>query len=533
MTFPISEKKEHFVCVFCPKYYTTISNVKKHIKTAHKFQNEVTAEHYRPCVKELKQTTRAKSVAAGLVKVKPTSFVTPLKASKKSKPKEKEVSKTHTVKATPGEPVVNNQSVSVMSDVTPLQPANIEKQLKVTKSRKAKQKSAKIKFYKGLENMLLDPSKNEKFQLWKKKAVNPTSDIESSCSNAVISQSISLTTQLTSDVSASTGYVSPKTVWLTASDGKGLKISGTWSLKNHVIYMDLTFSNKAKQAMHGFEIQLNENSFGLVPTQPLQLPVLNAGQIVDISLPMKFSGAVVETDPLATMKFIIRNSVDIFFIACIAPLHIFFTEDGAMDDATYLQTFEAIPAANEIKCTIENVIYTLDDISAKMQQNNVFTVAKCTLDGQDMIYQSLKLRNGISGLVKITMSSANQLTLSFKSLVMEIAQAVFQVYDTILEEGALESATVETNQSSAEIPEPVFEKQHQQQPFMETLQPVTMIHQENNLELREPSKRGKRALIPGANGRRRIRCGLKSCKPCLYNSDCGKCMQYLNKKTLK
>ena len=168
-----------------------------------------------------------------------------------------------------------------------------------------------------------------------------------------------------------------------------------------------------------------------------------------------------------------------------------------------------------------------------MQQNNVFTVAKCTLDGQDMIYQSLKLRNGISGLVKITMSSANQLTLSFKSLVMEIAQAVFQVYDTILEEGALESATVETNQSSAEIPEPVFEKQHQQQPFMETLQPVTMIHQENNLELREPSKRGKRALIPGANGRRRISCGLKSCKPCLYNSDCGKCMQCLNKKTLK
>ena len=170
MTFPISEKKEHFVCVFCPKYYTTISNVKKHIKTAHKFQNEVTAEHYRPCVKELKQTTRAKSVAAGLVKVKPTSFVTPLIASKKSKTKEKEVSKTHTVKATPGEPVVNNQSVSVMSDVTPLQPANIEKQLKVTKSRKAKQKSAKIKFYKGLENMLLDPSKNEKFQLWKKES---------------------------------------------------------------------------------------------------------------------------------------------------------------------------------------------------------------------------------------------------------------------------------------------------------------------------------------------------------------------------
>jgi hypothetical protein len=38
-------------------------------------------------------------------------------------------------------------------------------------------------------------------------------------------------------------------------------------------------------------------------------------------------------------------------------------------------------------------------ISAKMSQNNAFTVAKRTLEGQDMIYQSLKLSNGIWALV--------------------------------------------------------------------------------------------------------------------------------------
>jgi Beta2-adaptin appendage, C-terminal sub-domain len=34
-----------------------------------------------------------------------------------------------------------------------------------------------------------------------------------------------------------------------------------------------------------------------------------------------------------------------------------------------------------------------------MAQNNAFTVAKRTLEGQDMIYQSLKLSNGIWALV--------------------------------------------------------------------------------------------------------------------------------------
>ena len=62
-----------------------------------------------------------------------------------------------------------------------------------------------------------------------------------------------------------------------------------------------------------------------------------------------------------------------------------------------------------------------------------FTVAKRTLEGQDMIYQSLKLTNGIWGLVEIKLSPGNpSITLSFKSRVMEIAPSVFSVYDAIL-----------------------------------------------------------------------------------------------------
>merc|ERR1712156_610353 len=232
---------------------------------------------------------------------------------------------------------------------------------------------------------------------------------------------------------AHTGYVPPKQVWLTAQKGKGLEISGTWSLRNNVITMEMTFSNKAMQAMQGFGIQLNKNSFGMTTSQPLNIPLLNAGQTLDVALPMTCTGPVQKMDPLTNIQVAIKNSIDIFYFACIAPLHIFFSEEGAMEKKTFLNTWKDIPAANEIQHTIEGVECTSDGISTKMTQNNAFTVAKRTLEGQDMIYQSVKLTNGIWGLVEIKLSPGNpSITLSFKSRVMEIAPAVFSVYDAIL-----------------------------------------------------------------------------------------------------
>ena len=48
--------------------------------------------------------------------------------------------------------------------------------------------------------------------------------------------------------------------------------------------MEMTFNNKALSAMQGFAIQLNKNSFGLTPTQPLNIPILNANQTLGNNL---------------------------------------------------------------------------------------------------------------------------------------------------------------------------------------------------------------------------------------------------------
>lgn len=42
-----------------------------------------------------------------------------------------------------------------------------------------------------------------------------------------------------------------------------------------------------------------------------------------------------------------------------------------------------------------------DSVVQKMQQNNVFTIAKRNVEGQDMLYQSLKLTNNVWVLAEI------------------------------------------------------------------------------------------------------------------------------------
>lgn len=94
----------------------------------------------------------------------------------------------------------------------------------------------------------------------------------------------------------------PKVVWLPAEKGKGLEISGTFTRRNGQVSMDMTFTNKAMQAMSGFAVQLNKNSFGLVPTAPLQVGTLQPSQTIDTSLILGTTGQVQRMEPLNNLQ---------------------------------------------------------------------------------------------------------------------------------------------------------------------------------------------------------------------------------------
>lgn len=76
---------------------------------------------------------------------------------------------------------------------------------------------------------------------------------------------------------------------------------------------------------------------------------------------------------------------------------------------------------------------TADSISSRMTTNNIFTIAKRNVEGQDMLYQSLKLSNNIWVLLELKLQPNNpDATLSLKSRSVEVAPMVFAAYEAIV-----------------------------------------------------------------------------------------------------
>jgi len=77
--------------------------------------------------------------------------------------------------------------------------------------------------------------------------------------------------------------------------------------------------------------------------------------------------------------------------------------------------------------------HSSDSVVQKMQQNNVFTIAKRNVEGQDMLYQSLKLTNNVWVLAEIKIPPGGSVyTLSIKSVTVDVAAGVYQAYENIL-----------------------------------------------------------------------------------------------------
>ncbi|OWR54895.1 AP-1 complex subunit beta-1 [Danaus plexippus plexippus] len=226
---------------------------------------------------------------------------------------------------------------------------------------------------------------------------------------------------------APASYVPPKQCWLPADKGKGLEIWGTFSRQNGQLRMEMTFTNKAMQAMSGFAIQLNKNSFGVYPGGALSVGALGAeGRGRELTRLYLW----LQADPF---NVAVKNNIDVFYFACLIPVHILFTEDGQLDKRVFLTTWKEIPAANEFQHTITNVVGTADSIAQKMTLNNVFTIAKRNVEGQDMLYQSLKLTNNIWVLLELKLQPGNpEATLSLKSRTVEVANCIFQAYEAII-----------------------------------------------------------------------------------------------------
>lgn len=138
-------------------------------------------------------------------------------------------------------------------------------------------------------------------------------------------------------------------------------------------------------------------------------------------------------EPLNNLQVAIKNNVDIFYFACLINGHVLFTDDGQLDKRVFLSTWKEIPAANELQYNLTGLVGTPDSLAAKMTSNNIFTIAKRNVEGQDMLYQSLKLTNNIWVLLELKLQPGNpDATLSLKTRSVEVASMIFAAYDAII-----------------------------------------------------------------------------------------------------
>uniref|UniRef100_A0A3Q1I5Q9 AP complex subunit beta n=1 Tax=Anabas testudineus TaxID=64144 RepID=A0A3Q1I5Q9_ANATE len=228
-------------------------------------------------------------------------------------------------------------------------------------------------------------------------------------------------------------YSPPKTVWLPAMKAKGLEISGTFARRAGVIQMEMTLTNKAMSVMTDFAIQFNRNSFGLAPAGPLQvLTPLSPNQSIEVTLPLNTVGPVMKMEPLNNLQVAVKNNIDVFYFSCQYPISMLFVEDGKMERQVFLATWKDIPNENESQFQIKDCHLNSDAASNKLQGSNIFTIAKRTVEGQDMLYQSMKLTNGIWVLAELRVQTGNpNYTVSLKCRAPEVSQCVFQGYEAV------------------------------------------------------------------------------------------------------
>uniref|UniRef100_A0A0K0ED89 AP complex subunit beta n=1 Tax=Strongyloides stercoralis TaxID=6248 RepID=A0A0K0ED89_STRER len=222
------------------------------------------------------------------------------------------------------------------------------------------------------------------------------------------------------DLSSSFGpYVPPKVLWLDSNTGKGLEVQGTFSRRNGEIYMEMTFTNKSLVPLTNFALQMNRNSFGLVPAVPLYVPSpLQPNQSENVTLQCKVGGGVLKMDPLTNLQVAIKSDNGILYFSCIAPLNIYFVETGKLEKAEYLQKWKDIAQSNEVIKQLSNAKnLSCDDICKKLEANNAFITARRQDNDKDILYISIKYTNNVNVLCEMTVQQGSPIiTLSMKAL---------------------------------------------------------------------------------------------------------------------
>ncbi|CAI5735450.1 unnamed protein product [Peronospora farinosa] len=199
-----------------------------------------------------------------------------------------------------------------------------------------------------------------------------------------------------------------KKLLMDAQQGKGLVMTGAFTRRSSNFVLDVDFKNQSSAPITGVSIQLNKSTFGVVPMQatitfpqPLA-PGQTVNQVVPMSVSPQFVNAAVA--PNLNLQVAIKNnsSGDVVYFQSELDLSAVFTEAGSMASTEFISMWQSIAEANEHYFTLVTGGCGVDDVSRRLGHNNVFFVAKRSIDGKTIAYFSVKTMTNIVALFELT-----------------------------------------------------------------------------------------------------------------------------------
>lgn len=188
--------------------------------------------------------------------------------------------------------------------------------------------------------------------------------------------------------------------------------------------------------MSDFAIQFDKNSFSLVNSEPLSAPSIPPGGSASVHVKLSNTGQLQRQDPLNKLNIAFKATglpSVVYFVAHV-PFHALLTEDGQMEKPAYLEQWKTI--TEEHNTSLSGVHLSAAELIDKLTQNNVFSVAKRSVNGQDVCYVSFKFINGLSVLAELTLQGNGNVGVAVKAAQPAVITCAQDALATLLQPAA-------------------------------------------------------------------------------------------------
>ncbi len=198
----------------------------------------------------------------------------------------------------------------------------------------------------------------------------------------------------------------------------GLEVYSGFRRYNNTIRMEFEIHNISSAVeVSSMAIQLNKNAFGLSPVNqqiicnPPVAPGSKGSAYVEMAVNPNMLTPLAPGQPVSPqVQVAIKNmhSGSVFYFAVNFNFEAFFTPDGAMDRAAFIESWKSIDDRNELFGTVPDLMpasVDIEQVQAKFKANNVFFIARRPVpnaEGQEVVYFSMRTPTGMEFLAELT-----------------------------------------------------------------------------------------------------------------------------------